>query len=305
MPERLKKRRDFLAAAKGHRAARRAFVLEARSREDADGPRFGFTVSKRTATKAVERNRIRRRLREAVQACRARKCPPRPRLCAHRAPQRFDGTVRRPYFRACRSHAASSGRGRSRRDRAGRGGPIDEEQPERHHRDRAFLRDHRRVAVLHHRPEDAGGAEARSPKSSRRRVHAERDAGSRDRRRDVRRRRPLAGAPSAAPAAGATAAGARGARRGARAHRARGDRHAVAQRLDQPRRRADRRPSPRRVPRDRRPHEPAGRALLAGRQREPLFRRFRLGRRRGRTGRPDCRRRNGRRRAARSHPATT
>ncbi len=68
MPERLKKRRDFLAAAKGHRAARRAFVLEARLREDTGGPRFGFTVSKRTAAKAVERNRIRRRLREAVKA---------------------------------------------------------------------------------------------------------------------------------------------------------------------------------------------------------------------------------------------
>ncbi len=67
MPERLKKRRDFLAAAKGHRAARRAFVLEARARGDEDAPRFGFTVSKRIAAKAVERNRIRRRLREAVR----------------------------------------------------------------------------------------------------------------------------------------------------------------------------------------------------------------------------------------------
>ena len=67
MIERLKKRRDFLAAAKGSRAARRAFVLEARKRGD-DGPaRFGFTVSKRTAAKAVERNRIRRRLREAAR----------------------------------------------------------------------------------------------------------------------------------------------------------------------------------------------------------------------------------------------
>lgn len=65
--ERLKRRRDFLAAAKGRRAPRRAFVLESRRRED-DGPtRFGFTVTKRTAVKAVERNRIRRRLREAVR----------------------------------------------------------------------------------------------------------------------------------------------------------------------------------------------------------------------------------------------
>ena len=67
MIERLKKRRDFLAAAKGHRTARRAFVLEALKREDSGPARFGFTVSKRAAKKAVERNRIRRRLREAVR----------------------------------------------------------------------------------------------------------------------------------------------------------------------------------------------------------------------------------------------
>jgi len=67
MVERLKKRRDFVAAAKGRKAARRAFVLEARQRAD-DGPaRFGYTVSKRVSTKAVERNRIRRRLKEAVR----------------------------------------------------------------------------------------------------------------------------------------------------------------------------------------------------------------------------------------------
>jgi ribonuclease P protein component len=67
MIERLKKRRDFLAAAQGSKAARRAFVLEARQRGDDDPPRFGFTVTKRTAKKAVERNRIRRRLKEAVR----------------------------------------------------------------------------------------------------------------------------------------------------------------------------------------------------------------------------------------------
>ena len=64
---RLKKRRDFLLAAKGRKAARRAFLLESRRRDD-DGPaRFGFTVSKRVSKKAVERNLIRRRLREAVR----------------------------------------------------------------------------------------------------------------------------------------------------------------------------------------------------------------------------------------------
>jgi len=68
MPERLKKRRDFLAAAKGQKAARRAFVLEAAPRKDnGHEPRLGFTVSKRTAKSAVERNRIRRRLREAAR----------------------------------------------------------------------------------------------------------------------------------------------------------------------------------------------------------------------------------------------
>ncbi len=67
MFERLTKRRDFLAAAKGRRTARPAFSLECRARGDEGPPRFGFTVSKRTAKKAVERNRIRRRLKEAVR----------------------------------------------------------------------------------------------------------------------------------------------------------------------------------------------------------------------------------------------
>ncbi len=67
MFERLKKRRDFLAAATGKKVSRRAFVLQCRIRDDAGPARFGFTVSKRVAKKAVERNRIRRRLKEAVR----------------------------------------------------------------------------------------------------------------------------------------------------------------------------------------------------------------------------------------------
>jgi ribonuclease P protein component len=67
MVGRLKRRRDFLAAAKGRKAARRAFVVEVRQRDDDDEPRFGFTVSKRVARSAVVRNRIRRRLKEAVR----------------------------------------------------------------------------------------------------------------------------------------------------------------------------------------------------------------------------------------------
>lgn len=63
----LKKRRDFLAAAGGRKTVRNGFVLQTRRRAD-DGPaRFGFTVTKKTARKAVQRNRIRRRLKEAVR----------------------------------------------------------------------------------------------------------------------------------------------------------------------------------------------------------------------------------------------
>jgi len=64
--ERLKQRADFLAAAKGMRVPAGPFVLQARERGDAAAPRFGFTVSKKVGT-AVERNRVRRRLREIVR----------------------------------------------------------------------------------------------------------------------------------------------------------------------------------------------------------------------------------------------
>ncbi len=69
-PERLKKRADFLAAAKGLRQHRRGFLLQARPRGDGEparaAPRFGFTVTKKVGN-AVVRNRIRRRLREIVR----------------------------------------------------------------------------------------------------------------------------------------------------------------------------------------------------------------------------------------------
>ncbi|MEJ0075028.1 MAG: ribonuclease P protein component [Alphaproteobacteria bacterium] len=64
--ERLKQRADFLAAGKGARVPAGAFVLQARARGDAAAPRFGFTVSRKVGT-AVERNRVRRRLREIVR----------------------------------------------------------------------------------------------------------------------------------------------------------------------------------------------------------------------------------------------
>ena len=64
--ERLRRRADFLAAANGPRVPSRNFVLQTRKRSD-DGPvRIGLTVSRKVGT-AVERNRVRRRLREIVR----------------------------------------------------------------------------------------------------------------------------------------------------------------------------------------------------------------------------------------------
>jgi len=66
--ERLKRRTEFKAAAQAARAPAGAFVLQARLRGgEACGPiRVGFTVSRRVGN-AVERNRVRRRLREMVR----------------------------------------------------------------------------------------------------------------------------------------------------------------------------------------------------------------------------------------------
>ena len=79
-PLRLKKRKEFLAAARGARRHAAAFVLQVheRARDEADaGPaRFGLTVTKKTVPSAVRRNRIRRRLREALRLGAALSAPP-------------------------------------------------------------------------------------------------------------------------------------------------------------------------------------------------------------------------------------
>jgi ribonuclease P protein component len=64
---RLTKRADFLAARAGLRASAGPVLVQARDRHDKAAPRFGLTVTKKTGS-AVERNRIRRRLRAAAKA---------------------------------------------------------------------------------------------------------------------------------------------------------------------------------------------------------------------------------------------
>jgi ribonuclease P protein component len=64
--QRLRQRANFLAAATGAKAPVTGFVLQALNRRE-DGPvRVGFTVSRKVGN-AVERNRVRRRLREVVR----------------------------------------------------------------------------------------------------------------------------------------------------------------------------------------------------------------------------------------------
>lgn len=64
--ERLRQRADFLAAAAGSKVNAPAFLVQAHKRADSGPARFGFTVSKKVGN-AVERNRVRRRLREVVR----------------------------------------------------------------------------------------------------------------------------------------------------------------------------------------------------------------------------------------------
>ena len=65
--ERLKRRADFVAAAKGLACARGAVLVQARDRrDDRAAVRVGFTATRRIGG-AVVRNRARRRLREALR----------------------------------------------------------------------------------------------------------------------------------------------------------------------------------------------------------------------------------------------
>lgn len=65
--DRLKRRRDFLAASKaGTSVSTPGFVVQERRRKDGGPVRVGFTVSRKVGG-AVERNRLKRQLRELVR----------------------------------------------------------------------------------------------------------------------------------------------------------------------------------------------------------------------------------------------
>ncbi len=69
-PLRLKKRAEFLAMRGGAKMHSAVLILESRLRSEGEArgtePRFGFTVTKKTGNSVV-RNRVRRRLRDAVR----------------------------------------------------------------------------------------------------------------------------------------------------------------------------------------------------------------------------------------------
>ena len=65
--EHIRKRKDFLAAARARSQARQSVVVQIRDRGDEAAPRLGLTTTRKLGN-AVKRNRIRRRLRAAARA---------------------------------------------------------------------------------------------------------------------------------------------------------------------------------------------------------------------------------------------
>ncbi len=64
--ERIKRRQDFVAAAKALSQVQPGLVMQLRARGDDAAPRIGFTCTKKLGN-AVTRNRIKRRLKEAAR----------------------------------------------------------------------------------------------------------------------------------------------------------------------------------------------------------------------------------------------
>jgi len=112
--ERLRQRADFLAAASGIKVPAAAFVLQARKRSDEGPVRIGFTVSKKVGN-AVERNRVRRRLREVVRLSDAARL---------RAGHDYVLIGRKAALRLPFAQIAEEFSGALRRLHTGRGGPV-------------------------------------------------------------------------------------------------------------------------------------------------------------------------------------
>lgn len=123
---RLLKRKDFLAAAAAARANSGSLLLQARERRDDAPPRIGLTVTKKHGN-AVERNRIRRRLRAAVRDAvpRAAKDGFDYVIVARRIAisARYDELVREIERAMNRVHTARPASGGSRVAKAGRAEP--------------------------------------------------------------------------------------------------------------------------------------------------------------------------------------
>ncbi len=64
---RLKRKKDFEGVFKKGKAVKGSFLFIKYRKNDLDMPRLGFIVSAKIARKAVERNKIRRTLSEAVR----------------------------------------------------------------------------------------------------------------------------------------------------------------------------------------------------------------------------------------------
>ena len=123
--EHMRRRADFLAARRGERRGGPLFSLEVLDRRMPDAPpRLGLTVTKKVGG-AVLRNRIRRRLREAVRTAVARDMKPGhdyvivARKEAAEVP--FDMLVRTLRERILREGRDGSTRGENRAGRGRRG----------------------------------------------------------------------------------------------------------------------------------------------------------------------------------------
>ncbi|WP_375451853.1 ribonuclease P protein component [uncultured Devosia sp.] len=107
---RLKKRSQFVRAARGIRAGRSAFGLQAITSRESD-PGVGFTVTKKSGN-SPERNRIKRRLRAAVTACAGDFAPGHDYVLVGRREaleQKFDRLVADLAFCIARVHSKGSG----------------------------------------------------------------------------------------------------------------------------------------------------------------------------------------------------